>query len=163
MTKFNFTDDDKVMPDPTPVPTGDYAARCIGCELSRVGPASVEKWHLVFSILEGDHQNREVHDDIFWTQKAAPRAYLMLSKLLMDNDAQTPEEKLAAAEKMMSDFDTNNTPLVVGRKCVITVFHENFQTKSGETRKKAVVGYRGYRALCEATDTNPDDYSDIPF
>lgn len=145
MTKVNFSPEDRELPEGGPPPIGVYPCRITANNLKHLDGGK-ELWELTFEIMEGDCKGRTFWDDIFWSKKALPRAFHFLSAALADCDAENPEGVQAYIDSKTAELDTEDTSLVVGRRLMVKIGHEEFEHK-GQQRTKAKVEFRGYAPL----------------
>lgn len=71
----------EAMPDPEPIPAGDYKARLVDGKLIRSNEKGTRGYRLAFEVVEGDYRGRRVWDTSWLTRAAMPAAKRKLAPL----------------------------------------------------------------------------------
>lgn len=64
----------EAMPDPEPIPAGDYKARLVDGKLIRSTEKGTRGFRLAFEVVEGEYRGRRVWDTSWLTRAAMPAA-----------------------------------------------------------------------------------------
>jgi len=110
-----------------PVPEGRYRARIIDVEESTTRSGD-ELWKLTFTIAEGEHEGRQVFDNLAFSPKAYPRVKLLCGRLGLDVSA-----------------SVDLTPaMLMGRTCLLAVEISEYDGADGRPKTTNRVPFAGY-------------------
>ena len=129
----------------SPLPDGKYI-----CEVVNVNHARTrnddDMFKLEFEIVIGDYKGRKLYDNIVFSDRAMPRAILILKRMgfVMEGEVDIKAED------------------VRGRRVVVVCEGtESYETRDGDSRTKNIIPFDGYERVAE--DFKTDDDEELPF
>ncbi len=131
------------------LPDGTYRCLVARIELDQTRSGD-EWWRLRLGVVDGPHHGRALFDDIYFSERALPRAIHFCQALGL---------KLHGS--------TEVTPqMCQGRECLVTIHSETYVNRDGQECRRNVVDYDGYAAVPAVAFVAPPvagPHEDLPF
>lgn len=118
----------KDVQDFTPPPPGKYLVEVDDIQ-SSFTKSDDEMWKLKLLIVEGEHEGKNLFDNIVFSEKAMPRAKMICSRFGLD---------------VSKDLDLTED-MLLQRRAIVTVDRiETYEKEDGSTGQSARIAFAGY-------------------
>jgi len=118
------------------IPAGDYNCKVADIE-EKTTASGNDMWRMKLQIEDGEHAGRYIYDNLVFTERAMSRIKLVCGKLGLPT-------------KGNIDLETAS---LIGRKAIVSVVVEAYESNSGEMRERATVPFAGYERTDAAKPT----------
>lgn len=130
-----------------PLPEGTYHCKVYQVKTGTTKDGSSEMWRVQYAVVNGEHQNRRIFDNIVWSEKAYPRLKLIFKRMGFNVSG-------------VLDLSPGD---IVDKEVMIEVELSEYEDREGNIKQRNVVPYGGYEAVEETTAGAGEVPDDVPF